>query len=282
MAKIVVFTHALDKFFTRRWGWPPIISSYMLYAVLRELMRKGHRIQVVAGPKRVRGDVAFLHVDSTVIDPEYIELAEGFQHTVNFGAVDNSKRRVSKAILSKGDDWSGKVVVKSNLNFGGRIEVRHNEAALAKGLPPPHPGAEARTSYDILDHIHDVPAEVWDDSNLVVERFIPEIDEEGYAMRTWLFMGAHGTSFRHISKDPIIKSHTIFKSEPVEPPEEIRRERERLGFDYGKFDFVVHEGTPMLLDANRTPGMPAFSYDRVKRGGRMLAAGFEEMVFGKK
>jgi hypothetical protein len=30
-------------------------------------------------------------------------------------------------------------------------------------------------------------------------------------------------------------------------------ERARLGFDYGKFDFVIHEGQAVLLDANRTP-----------------------------
>jgi hypothetical protein len=27
-----------------------------------------------------------------------------------------------------------------------------------------------------------------------------------------------------------------------------------MGFDYGKFDYVMQEGQPVLLDANKTPG----------------------------
>ena len=30
--------------------------------------------------------------------------------------------------------------------------------------------------------------------------------------------------------------------------------RQELGFDYGKFDYVVHDGRPVLLDANKTTG----------------------------
>ena len=30
--------------------------------------------------------------------------------------------------------------------------------------------------------------------------------------------------------------------------------RRDLGFDYGKFDYVIHEGRAILLDANSTPG----------------------------
>ena len=30
--------------------------------------------------------------------------------------------------------------------------------------------------------------------------------------------------------------------------------REQMGFDYGKFDYVIHEGKPILLDANKTVG----------------------------
>jgi hypothetical protein len=38
-------------------------------------------------------------------------------------------------------------------------------------------------------------------------------------------------------------------------PESLRAERERLGFDFGKFDFVYHDGKAILLDANKTPVM---------------------------
>ena len=38
-------------------------------------------------------------------------------------------------------------------------------------------------------------------------------------------------------------------------PDEIRAERQRLGFDYGKFDFAIGPEGPVLYDANRTPGV---------------------------
>ncbi|MEZ6002120.1 hypothetical protein [Hyphomonas sp.] len=36
-------------------------------------------------------------------------------------------------------------------------------------------------------------------------------------------------------------------------PEELRVIREQMGFDYGKFDYVEHDGKAFLLDANKTP-----------------------------
>ena len=55
----------------------------------------------------------------------------------------------------------------------------------------------------------------------------------------------------------MIKLKKVLGHEPVEVPEEIRAQRRRLGFDFGKFDYVKSGGRFVLLDANRTPGMPA-------------------------
>lgn len=54
----------------------------------------------------------------------------------------------------------------------------------------------------------------------------------------------------------MLKSNAILASETIAVPEELRAERHRLGFDYGKFDFVVRDGVAILLDANKTPWMP--------------------------
>ena len=32
--------------------------------------------------------------------------------------------------------------------------------------------------------------------------------------------------------------------------------RRRLGLDYGKIDYVIHQGQVVILDANRTPAGP--------------------------
>jgi len=55
-------------------------------------------------------------------------------------------------------------------------------------------------------------------------------------------------------------------------------ERRKLGFDYGKFDFVVHEGRAVLLDANKTPGRARNLSKIVAAGTANLADGFETLI----
>jgi hypothetical protein len=57
-------------------------------------------------------------------------------------------------------------------------------------------------------------------------------------------------------------------------PEALRAERARLGFDYGKFDFVVVDGEAVLLDANRTPSAPPPSA-AMDRSNAHLAGGLD-------
>jgi len=64
---------------------------------------------------------------------------------------------------------------------------------------------------------------------------------------------------------------------PVAVPDELRAERSRLGFDYGKFDFVVHEGRAILLDANRTPSAPPPSPE-VDASNVHLAGGIDSLL----
>ena len=39
-------------------------------------------------------------------------------------------------------------------------------------------------------------------------------------------------------------------------PGEVLDVRRRLGLDYGKIDYVIHEGQVVILDVNRTPAQP--------------------------
>jgi len=39
-------------------------------------------------------------------------------------------------------------------------------------------------------------------------------------------------------------------------PKEVTGMRRRLGLDYGKIDYVIHQGQVVILDANRTPAGP--------------------------
>jgi len=89
-----------------------------------------------------------------------------------------------------------------------------------------------------------------------VERFVPETVEDGYAVRYWVFLGDRESCLRHVSRSAIVKGLNTIRVERVEAPAALREKRAALGFDYGKLDFVEHDGEVVLLDANRTPGAP--------------------------
>jgi hypothetical protein len=60
-------------------------------------------------------------------------------------------------------------------------------------------------------------------------------------------------------------------------PDELRQRRHELGFNYGKFDFVLHQGKANLLDANKTPGRPRNLMNLLAEGADNQADGFEGM-----
>jgi hypothetical protein len=281
MARLVVVTHEFDRFVVRRKRWLPRASPYLLFDVLREIEKLGHSWRITTGPNPLDGDAALLHVDCTVVDEAYLALGGHYARTFNFGTGDISKRAVSRTLLEKGGDWMGPVIVKANLNAQGWMETRHNERAARVGRPLPHPAAPMTGPYQIVARLADVDQEVWSNPDLVVERFLPEIDEAGgYALRCWIFMGNRERCTRMVAADPIVKAGAVTRFGAVEVPAELRAERERLKFDFGKFDFVIHDGRPILIDANRTPTRAAPLKGLTKAGAPLLAEGLDAMLRG--
>jgi len=115
------------------------------------------------------------------------------------------------------------------------------------------------------------------DDDRVVERFLPEQDARGFWLRAWVFFGDRERCTRYCGTLPIVKSAEIIAREPVPVPDELRAERERLGFDYGKFDFVVRDGRAILFDANRTPSAPPLSPEMDASNAR-LAGGLDALL----
>ena len=160
------------------------------------------------------------------------------------------------------------------------IEDIHNRLAARAGRPPPHPGVTKSGHYHVLGSVAEVGDEIWSDQSMVVERFVAEPDDQGFALRTWVFMGARERCTRFVTADRISKAADVIKYEPVDVPAKLRAERERLGFDFGKFDFVVHNGEALLLDANRTPGIAAAIRPMMKKGALNLAEGLHALLTG--
>ena len=56
------------------------------------------------------------------------------------------------------------------------------------------------------------------------------------------------------SRHPVVKVANIYRHEYLhEVPDSLRETRRALGFDFGKFDYVMVDGQAILLDANKTP-----------------------------
>jgi len=270
MTRIAIITHKFDKF-ARRF--------YLLSGILREVGRTGVAIEITHGHRRfVDADLAILHVDATVVDPHYTALARRYPRTINLGIRNIRKSLISGAVLSRGEAWDGAVIVKTELNARGAPELYHNQVAALRGKPAPHPEVAALRDYVLFDRVGDVPEEVWRDPQLVVEKFMSERDPRGFALRTWCFMGNRETCSRCVSAEPVVKGSSIIVRELASVPDELRAARARLGFEYGKFDFVLHDGKPILLDANFTPTVPENLSEELSRSAKELAQGLLAML----
>jgi len=251
----------------------------MLFDPLEEQKRRGHSVRILSGTSaRPEADIAVLHVDATVTPEAYVEYAGRFPFCLNNGAVDIAKRSVSTAVVGRGDAWKGEVVVKSNLNHWGAPEKQLNRQSRRAGKPEPFPGAAVFDRYHVYTSLAGVPPAFFERKDLVVEKFVPEPDPDGFAARFWFFCGERERCTRHVSPQKFVKSEDTIRREAVPVPDELRALRRKLGFDYGKFDFVMHEGRAVLLDANKIPGRARNLSSFIGAGNANLADGFEGLI----
>ena len=272
MAHIVLITHVYDRFRDR---------AFMLRTLAGHWMDDGHEITLAEGLGHwPDADIAIMHVDLSVVPAAYTEAAKRYRVVVNAAATDVRKRLVSRNLVSRHDAWEGSVMVKTDLNFSGIPEKLAAECFRRDGQPadlPPGPIVSTTRPYRVYQSAKDVPIEIWDNPGFVVERFLPEQDASGYWVRAWVFFGDRERCTRYRGTHPIVKSDTIVAREPAAVPDELRAERERLGFDYGKFDFVVRDGRAILLDANRTPSAPPPSA-QMDASNAHLAGGLQSLL----
>ena len=272
MAHIVLITHTYDNFRER---------SFLLGSLAGHWLDAGHDVSLAEGLGNwPDGDVAVMHVDLSVVPAAYSEAARRYAIVVNGTATDVRKKRVSRHLVTQNDDWTGPVIIKTDLNYSGIPEMHAAQMFRRDGKPadlPPGPVVSTTRPYPILRSLGEVPREVWANPGLVVERFLPEQDAHGYWVRAWVFFGDRERCTRYRGTHPIVKTATIVGREPAPVPEELRAERERLGFDYGKFDFVVHDGRATLFDANRTPSAPPSSPE-IDASNAHLAGGLESLM----
>jgi len=210
----------------------------------------------------VPADVAILHVDLSVVPVEYLHFARQYPVVLNGVARDIRKTTFSAGRVAKDSDCPGKVIVKSNLNHAGRPERRLGvRSGSAVGFQTPF-------DYPIYDSVGDVPPRFFDGDEFIVEKFTPELEGGRYHMRAFHFLGDSFSCERVASRNPIVNNSSMIGTEEVEPHPGVFELQRELELDYGKLDYVVHDGRLSLLDVNKTPGAystPTAALDAARR-----------------
>ncbi|HKY95012.1 MAG TPA: hypothetical protein VJL84_06875 [Kiloniellales bacterium] len=225
--------------------------------------REGRRVLVHQGlGPPPEADLAFLHVDLTVVPADYRMLAASYPRCVNRDVVDISKRCVSRWLVGREDGYDGPVIVKTDLNHGGQSE-RRLRLAQRERFAQLHEAAErwlprawrSLGDYQVFERKGQVPGWVWRRKDLVVERFFFERSGDSYQLRQWFFLGDRGLVTKLLGPTPYVKwnpPHTQFTYDHYVPPALWQRRRE-LGMDFGKIDFLLQEDEPIVIDVNPTP-----------------------------
>jgi hypothetical protein len=245
-------------------------NSYLIDALAFRWGKNGYKVLKRYSTKNLPdADIAILHIDATIVPEKYDQCLSKYPVVLNRNILNISKTVFSNNIVKSDDVYAGPVIIKTNANCGAKPEASKMKYIWSKLTL--HCNWEKVSTlnpkeYPVFDKKEDIPAGVWKNRNLVVEKFLPEKSNGLFFLRYWIFLGNKGWVGRFGSNDPIVKfSNKITKNEilhinteaedeTVHVPEELKIWRKKLGFDYGRFDYVEHNGKIILFDVNKTIG----------------------------
>jgi len=262
------------------------LERYLLPHMANYWREDGHAVIDLFGTRNfVPADILIVHVNLSVVPDPYLEFAHRYPVVINGAIKDIRKSAISTNLVELGDGYDGPVIVKADLNHAGYpehildrtwLEQRFKLARRVKRRLARVEGSmefEFPVDYRVFDSINDVPDAYLRDKRLVVEKFLPDFREGLYWVENYQFLGDREMCERYAGKSPVVNSSTYVQSESVEPHPDIVVLRHQLGFDFGKFDYVVRDGKPILLDANKTTGASVRPIPRIEEGRRYRAEG---------
>lgn len=257
------------------------LLRYDIMHIAKYWQQAGHDVVPVFGTRKfVAADIAILHVDLSMVPQEYVDLADRYPLCLNKNALDIRKSRISGQLLKHGDDYDGQVIIKSNensagiperINGGWRMRLKVGRDRLFKALGE-QPVIRKQADYRVIDSLSLVPREVFDRADLVVEKFLPERNAGFFCTRTYLFLGDGEACQLNFSPEPIVSWSNTIRTETCAVHPQAAQWRRDLGFDYGKFDYVIHRGDVILLDANKTTGSGGSTGDALVEADRQKQA----------
>ena len=255
-------------------------GKYIIDELISRWEDFGYRVFNHFGTQKLpKCDIAIIHVDKTIVPKSYLKVVDNISRVVNRKILDISRRRYSATMLTIDDEYEGQVIIKTNFNYGGipertldfswkgiswlkpmgypifncirQVPKRTNDLDFSwKGISWLEP-----MDYPIFNSIRQVPKDIWENHNLIVERFFPEKQDGLFYVRYWSFLGNMGSSGRFGAREPIVKfGNRVTDVERVQVPEELKILRDKLCIDYGRFDYVIHQGNVFILDVNKTMG----------------------------
>lgn len=243
-------------------------TNYRLWALVANWKARGLRVDLLYGVGRpCEAELLVPHVDLSYLPHDYWAFIQSHPRVVNRRVRDIRKTAFSTLRVGRDDPWPGPVIVKTAGNCGGFADDwfatgRRTLASRVRTRLARYPVLERRSlrwarslgRYHVFESLRAVPGGAFRNPHLIVERFIPERCQEGYVIRMHTVFGDRWLGRLLVGPDPLVKDRNSRLIEsPGPPPPEIRQWRDRLGLDYGKLDYVVHEGRPVLLDVNTTP-----------------------------
>lgn len=254
----------LDIYVDRRSNFERM-GGYKLQYMLRGMGRAGlaWRILDRCNVDDIGGS-AFLHVDLTDVPASFREVARRYPRCVNVDATTIRRTQYSRARLMPEDGYDGPVIAKTILNSRGFPELRY-EARAGVGERLAHLARKAFVrgykqqscpAYRVYPSLPDVPAEIWIDERMMVERFLPgHLDLPVVKHRLDFFFEVE-INTRAVFNSLLCDPETIDRVDVVpDVPDEIRRIRRELKLDYGAIDYFMVDDDAFAIDANKTVTM---------------------------
>ena len=199
--------------------------------------------------------LTLMHVDLSVVPKKYVKWALfASQQSLVWNAQihDIRKSQVSPNLLFPEDDWAGRVIVKTDRNFGASPEGAQRFSVKKKVWRDA--GYPAKREYLVKDSLADVPGWAWRSPHWVVERYF-EDQETASSMWTLTIMGTEMELVRFSTESQDANDRSRYTEWEVhEVDDELRKMVSDLRIDYGRLDLFRVANKWELLDVNKTPG----------------------------
>lgn len=237
--------------------------TYLLGLIARQWQMAGASVRVTAPVAAYPAkDAVVVHIDRSVVPDSMLAPSRGHACAFNNHAADIRKSTYVEYRVHAGSTYHGPVIVKTDLNHAGWPERRQTRiggiAAIAfsrirrlLGLSTP---ILRKSDYQVYASAALVPKQRYTDGSLI-QQFLPERMGSQYVLREYYFLGDREFLNVEVQDTPIINSGTSIEYGPGTPPDEVLAVRQQLRLDYGKIDYAIVDGRPVIYDANKTMGM---------------------------